>query len=577
MTSPNLAPTLDKLLSEGNAALAAEAASAGIAEVSQEPRVILRILAALDKQRKDSELNAFLAKLDEQGILRQESLLYSLRLKFREGEYTSALRLANEILRQSENHVEALRVGGRIGNLKRDDNLALPFWERLARAVPTDAEAALQAARIRLRQREYPEALEWARRVADVGPASSEAAQIAVRAGIAVGWPEVCDRLLIVLYARDREAGLRAVSEIATSFDATVVARVLAVLLRRFVRDLSLREIADKACSRWLVAALEHELASRELDASGFYFALRRVRPDDAEAKRALERLVLPSLVAMRESLHARDFAGTIEHGQVASRIDPECLEAWQSVGRAHFSQGAVANAQACFRRCTELAPEDARIWLTYGLMMKQAGDRAEALAALQNARRFARDAEVKREVEASIAALHPVLVQDAQLAMSEDRIEVAWACYTAAAAIRPPEGTDPLRRDLLRLSRQKIQELWAVKSDAAIPLCRRYLQYAPEDQYVAKVLARTLMGLRNYSEALPIWENLAALDPLDPQYHLQVARCCRSLKLLDRGIGAAEEAYRLDLGLREAAEIAESLRQAARQTATLAPWQRVE
>jgi tetratricopeptide (TPR) repeat protein len=74
-------------------------------------------------------------------------------------------------------------------------------------------------------------------------------------------------------------------------------------------------------------------------------------------------------------------------------------------------------------------------------------------------------------------------------------------------------------------------------------------------------VLGRMLMRMHEYSEALRIWEGLSALNPDDGHNWLQIARCCRSLRLVSKGLSAAEHALRIDPGLDEASEIAKGLR----------------
>lgn len=560
MADSEIEARIAELLDRGETPAAAELAAASIAELSDAPRLVLRLLDALNKGRHDPELLLVLGKLDERGLLPFESLVFSLRARFRANDYAGSLQLVERILERSDSHIEALRIAGRIGNLTRDDDLALRYWERLARVAPNDPEAALQAARIRMRRQQYPEALEWARLAVGAQPAAAEPLQIAIGAGMALGWPEELNELLARLWPLDRDRARQTASRLVAMFDAATASRALSLLLRRFPREETLREIAGTACSRWLDAGLEQELASREAEASILYRAVQRVRPSDADARRALDRLGESHLARMREAFARRDFAGAIKHGRMATRIDPDIFEAWQTIGRAHFNRDEAAAAGEAFRRCTELSPDDARTWLTYGLVSNQIGEPTAAFAAFRKAQRLARDAEVAREAGASLAALHPAFLREAHQAIAEDRLEAAWDSYDAAVTIHPDGGGGELRRDLLGATREKIRALWNEKSPSAVPLCRRYLGESPNDAHVLTVLARTLMGMRAYSEALPIWETLSARNPADGHPYLQVARCCRSLRLVEKGIASAEEALRRDGALQEAAEIAKFL-----------------
>ncbi len=561
MTIERTLQKLQQLLDAGDVAKAVAAIANAHAELSKAPRELLALLNELDRQRNAAVLQPIIEKLQELNLLPLESTIFDLRNRFRASDHAGALRAVEKILTISSGHIEALRTGGRIGNIMKDDIVALRYWERLGRAAPSDPEAALQAARIHFRRKQFVQALDWAKQAANGRADATEALQIAVGAGLTTGWTEGCDALLARLFAADRTRALTALTQLAQDLDCESVARVIGSLPPQFRSDQAVADIVAKAHSAWLVAGLEQELASRELDAAAYYRAARTVRPAEANAQRALDRLSLPSLMAMREAFNGRDFAGAIEHGVMATRINPDSFEAWQTVGRAQFTLGNVVEAGSAFRRCTELNGKDAPSWLTLGLVLNQAGDRRAALAAFQNARGLA-NSEVKREAEASIAALYPLLVADAQQAVSQGDLDLAWAYSESVLAIRPadPEILE-LRRNLLRQQREQIRHAWNSGSDSAVGLCRHYLQKSPNDSYASTVLGRTLMRMRSYTEALPIWEGLSRLTPEESHNHLQIARCCRFLKLKEKGLSAAEAALRLDPKLQEAAEIAETLR----------------
>ena len=318
--------TLQKLqvaLDDGQIDKAASVLAASAAELSKDPRVLLPLLDALDRQRKDDVLAAFAVKVQELNLLPLETAIFDLRVKFRGSQYAQALRLVDRVLALSAGHAEALRTGGRIGNLTKDDGVALRYWERLAQASASDAEAPLQAARIHQRRQQHTQALNWAQIAAERGPDALEPLQIAVASGMEVGWPEGCDGLLAGQFKTDRARALKALTRLAQELDAENAARLLSFLQQQFPGDQGIAEIAAKAFSEWLVSALEQELASRELEAAAYYRAARAVQPGDALAQRALDRLFAPGLLAMREAFNSRDFGGAVEHGDMAARINP--------------------------------------------------------------------------------------------------------------------------------------------------------------------------------------------------------------------------------------------------------------
>ncbi len=551
---------LQQMLAAGEVENAAATIESRREEFSGEPRALLPILDQLDRERNTTALRPLIEKLQEINLLPLEAAIFDLRMKFRAGNHAQALQSVDKVLAIANDNVEALRTGGRIGNLTRDENVALRYWERLGRTNPSDAEAALQAARIHLRRQRYAQALEWAKQAAE-RRTDAEPLQIAVSASLESGWEEASDSLLVGLFAVDRARALTALSRLIQELDYESAARLLASLQSKFAGDPALVEVINKTYSGWLMAALEQELASRELEAAAYYRAAKLVKPSDSNAQRALDKLCAPSLVAMRETFNSRDFASAVEHGMMAARINPDCFEAWQTVGRAQFTRGNIAEAGDAFRRCTELNAKDASSWLTYGLAQNHAGERLGALKAFQKARAFS-DSDVRREAEASIASLHAPLVRDAQQAASAGDVDLAWDFSEAILSIRPNDTEiQQLRRDVLRRQRDEIRQAWEANSPSAVELCRRYLQKSPGDSYASTVLGRTLMRMRAYADALPVWESISTRNPGDSHSHLQVARCCRSLRIRDRGLSAAEKALKLDPALREAAELAEFLK----------------
>lgn len=557
MTIASTLQELQKALDDGLIEKATALVGASVNELSSGPRALLPVLDALDRQKKNELLSALAATLQNFNILPLESSIFDLRAKFRAGSYGDALQAVEKILAVSNENVEALRTGGRIGNLTGDEAVALGYWERLARVGAKDPEAALQVARIYSRRRQYAPALTWARIAVERRPEAMEPVQIAVGAALEVGWPQECDALLATLFSTDRARALKSLIRLARELDVESAARLISFLQQRLPEEHAIAEVASKTFSEWLVEALDQERAAREPEAVIFYRAARAVQPGNAEPQDALDRLSVRSLLAMREAFHGRDFSATVEHGEAAIRINPECVEAWQTIGRAQLARGDVAQACEAFRRCSELDGKNAQTWLTYGLVLNQAGDRRGALRAFQTARDLG-DTDARREADAALAALHPQLVRDATQAAIGGNFELAWQFADAALSIRREDaGLDQLRRNLLRQQHGQIRDAWNTGADNTEALCRSYLAKAPADPYVTTVLGRTLMRARAYAEALPVWEIACGLSPQDAHPFLQVARCCRSLRLKAKGLAAAAMALKLAPALQEAADLA--------------------
>jgi tetratricopeptide (TPR) repeat protein len=547
---------IQQMLDRGDASSAARRAIESVSEITDEPRILLGILDALDKQRGDAELIGLAKTVEAAGILKLESLIFRLRAQFRASDYVSALQTIDRILKISDRNVEALRTGGRIGNLTRDDDTSLRFWESLAAAVPNDAEAGLQAARICLRRKQFSAAFSWAQQAIDVSRDANEPLQIAVSAGASIGWPKECDRHLARLFLADRAKAVRTISSLVSALDASTAARLLAFLRVQFPEDVEIRDIADKMSVQWLVAGMEKELASTDVGAATYYCAIRKIRPQNPDSQTAIDRLSKPHLLAMRDAFLSRDFSEAVAYGQVVTRLDPENFEAWQTIGRCQFATQDFSSAVESFRNCIELHDKDPHAWINHGMALNQVDDRIGALSSFRQALNRAHNSESKREATSSIEALRPYLLRDVQDALAASNLDVAWKLFAMARSAWPTAEMEPLRQPLLRQTREAIRGLWQEQSPKAVDLCRRYLEVSPNDSSVQTVLARTLMNQRAYDRALPVWESLCALNPADARAHLQVARCCRVLKMPERGLSAARRALALETGLQEATEI---------------------
>src|SRR5690242_19285067 len=112
MSIENRLQQLQKPVEEGQIATALRCITEAAPELSEEPRALLPRIDTLDRQRRDELLAPLVAKLQELDILSREMSVFELRLKFRAGRDSEALRVVERILAANEN-LEALRTGGR--------------------------------------------------------------------------------------------------------------------------------------------------------------------------------------------------------------------------------------------------------------------------------------------------------------------------------------------------------------------------------------------------------------------------------------------------------------------------------
>src|SRR5260370_22888517 len=135
MTIESALQKINQLIDEGQSEKVTAVIAQSLPKFSQEPRALLPILDGLDRQKNHTALLSVITKLQESNILQLECLIFDLRMKFRTSDYGGALRIIDKILTVSNDSIEALRTGGRIGNITKDESVALRYWERLAQVA----------------------------------------------------------------------------------------------------------------------------------------------------------------------------------------------------------------------------------------------------------------------------------------------------------------------------------------------------------------------------------------------------------------------------------------------------------
>lgn len=494
--------------------------------------------------------------------LSSEEAIFALRTEYRLNNHVAALKTIGEILADQPRQSEALKTGGRIANVLQDAVLANDFWRRLADAEPSDPDGPLQMARITFRDNAFADAVLWGRRLLSIAPDHPEGlaitASAAVRLNLA-GNGEILARYFDV----DRVRALALLQQLSRTGDPQNYADALFAVRERLSDDLQIAQIVADAREYFMVNGLQAEIQSRDLEAAKSYRAIRRLDPGNANAEKGLERLRRYAIIKMREGFRLKQDDQVTEHGGKAVEIDPECFEAWMTLGRTHLLANDFAKSRDCFGNCIRINPGDVWAWLNYGRTLDRVGDWKGALEAYRRVVAFgpATNVDYVTESERAIRSLYAKALFAGRDAAARDDIETAWKHCAVAIDIEPEnENVAVLKKQLLNRMYLRIRELWQVGSADVIDVCRPYLERVPDDAYVLQVFGRTLMNNRRFAEARSAWEQLARLQSDDPHFRLQIARCCNWLKHRADGIAAAQEVLRLEPGQTEATAILKQL-----------------
>lgn len=487
-----------------------------------------------------------------------KSLLFLMRGQFSAGDADGALLTARRIIEADVGNQEALKQAGRIYNQRQEWDRADRFWRQLCEVDPREPEAALQVARIGARRGEWETQAFYADIVLRGTPNHTEGLQLAIDGRLRARRLDGLEGLLPSLYRMERERARGFLKVLNRPEQATALATILARLRAIDPRDETLTRFAAEQAKLWLDQALRHEIA-RENEAAGRLFrAARDANPRLGDAAAGIQRLSREAVAAMREALKVRDDSGAATQALRVVEIDPAMAEAWFSLGRLTLATDP-ALAASYLARADELTPNDPWVRLNLGRALERAERHVEAIEAyLQVASLIADPADEHRaEAERSIVNARQSLIRRGRDAYREGRLDEAWAAYTAAAGFgAAPADMETMFAAIKRTMFVALREQFKNNDPDFIEAAEKYLLLDPDHAETLLYLGRKLMPARRHARAIEVWVRLAALEPGDAHYQLQIARCCAWLKLKAEGEAAAREALRLKPDLAEAATL---------------------
>jgi Flp pilus assembly protein TadD len=153
----------------------------------------------------------------------------------------------------------------------------------------------------------------------------------------------------------------------------------------------------------------KHELAAEAYD------RLADLHPDDA----------MPSVSQTRELISAKKFKEATVSGREAVQRDPQNVEAWHALGRAHLSEGDLPSAIVAFEKAIELNPNHGYALNNLGLAYLRANENPSAAQVLERA----------------VAQLPNVAYVQNNLGVAYERMgrtEEAKAAYDKATSLSP-------------------------------------------------------------------------------------------------------------------------------------------
>ncbi|MDQ2860650.1 MAG: hypothetical protein M3T55_07990 [Pseudomonadota bacterium] len=491
-------------------------------------------------------------------ILHLKSLLFLMRGQYAAGDLEATVLTARRVIDVDSGNQEALKLAGRIYNQRQDWDRADRFWRQLCEVAPREPEAALQVARIGGRRGEWETQAFYADILLRGSPEHPEGLRLAIDGRLRAHRLEDLPTLLPALYRVDRERAHAFLRSLNRAEQAELLATILTALKAIDPDDEALRRFADEQARAWLDQALRHEIARKDELAAMLFRAARLANPALRDAADGVQRLAQESVANMREAIKARDDTAIVRHAKRVVAIDPAMTEAWVSLGRLTLTADP-ALAAGYLIRAAELTPDDPWVRLNQGRALERAERYVEAIDAYAAVTRLIDDPDNERRTEAakSIVNARQKLIRHGRDAYREGRLEEAWSDYAAAAELGGASADmEAMFTAIKRAMFVALREQFRSDDADFIAAAEKYLRLDPDHAETLLYLGRKLMPARNHARALEVWRRLAALEPGEAHYQLQIARCCSWLKLKDEGAAAAGEALRLKPDLAEAATL---------------------
>jgi tetratricopeptide (TPR) repeat protein len=487
-----------------------------------------------------------------------KSLLFLMRGQYLAGDADGALLTARRVIDAEPANQEALKLAGRLYNQRQDWDHADRFWRQLCEVAPQEPEAALQVARIGGRRGEWETQAFFADILLRVSPEHPEGLRLAIDGRIRSQRLEGLELLVAPLYRVEPERARAFLRSLGRPEQAETLAAVLARLKIDRPDDEALWRLAEDQADTWLDLALRHEVVRKDDLAAMLFRAAREANPAADAAVAGIQRLSQQGVAGMREALRARDEPGALRHAQRVVEIDPQMAEAWLAMGRLTLASDPAC-AASHLSHAGKLAPDDTWVQLNLGRAMEKAERYIEAIGAYSAVIRLTAEPTNERRAEAakSIVSSRQKLIRQGRDAYREGRLDDAWRLYTGAAS--DSEMSPDLETMFGQLKRGMfvdLREKFKAEDPDFIAEAEKYLSRDPDHAEALRYLGRRLMPARQHERARQVWTRLAALDPEDAHYQLQIARCCSKLKLNNEGEAAAREALRLEPNLTEAAAL---------------------
>ena len=458
-------------------------------------------------------------------------LLGLCRVSYATGNWRDLDRWTRRLVDLAPANLDGQLLRARACNAERQWASAAAAWAIVARGRPDWPEARFQLARALYRSGDAAGAEEAGNQLAALTPRTALHADLLGQLALERGQCEPAAAFFAAVAKEDPAAAWR-------RFEAMCQARHhrgIAVMARAVLegesgsdasRALAIQQAAEEALRALASRAVTQERTGHLDEAFQDHTAILLADPGDVSATRGRSRIQRTLHISAHDALRSQDWNAAREAFRRLVQLDGGDLDSRIQLGRLLMRQRDWASAVPLWQAVMASRPQMVEPQVQLARALDRNDSPAAALSQWRSVLTLAPDHAEAREMleQAPRRMLDHVrrLVDAGDLTQAVEALKLA-----RSFAPDDPDlirRTDHVGRRLLQAMRAAFK---ATDWDAILAISAATRALRPDDADVHLLTGRAAMARRLYDLAIPVWIELAAVDPAtEPMCRLQLARC---------------------------------------------------
>ena len=487
-----------------------------------------------------------------------EQLTTAMSNAYKAGDFDTAFESASQIVAQDSNHLDAWRHVARIATNRKQLDEAKNAWSKISDLEPGETEPYLQLARMARADGDNDLCVKHCDSYLTFVTDNPEVLTMRVEALLKEKRAHLVEAAFADLCAVETKNAGR-LARIAVNYGmGAEIAGTLSMLAAAGNADAIAH--CDTLFRSERDAAIGFEIQKNSFSAAQCYRTMRRLRPDADYSQTNLARLRRPYIERARRAYKKGEYERAIEHAHSCTKIDSQEAEPYIIAGRSLSAMDKTAEALDAFTRGIENCSFDGWLMVNFARASASLGNFLDAARAYAEVVSATDEKSQNYYGEANTQFGRLVLQLEQQALSDANDGNIASALdsldYMAATG-NVSESFERSCANAFNLGQRVLRIAFEERSEAALPLANRLIQFDGTKPYPLRVAGRVLLEARKHADSLPYWNALVEMEPDTAEFWLLKARCHRVLGQSNDARQAAETLLRLDPDHAEGSQIA--------------------